>query len=68
MKWARRRPALAVLLGALVTAAVAAAAAGFWLQRGKSECRAVARYTVESDIPRAYALAEEEKWTMLGEF
>jgi serine/threonine-protein kinase len=69
LKWARRRPAAALLVGTLLIVLGAAAGAGVWLQRQGADRRAAkarqegqAREAVETALRRADDLRREERW------
>jgi eukaryotic-like serine/threonine-protein kinase len=62
VKWARRRPAQAVLIVSSLVVLAAAVGAGSWLNEERSSRRSVARRVIERGIPRAYELSREEKW------
>jgi serine/threonine-protein kinase len=69
VKWARRRPAAALLVGALLVALGAAVGAGVWLQRQEADRKAAqaqregqARETIETALRRADDLGREERW------
>jgi serine/threonine-protein kinase len=68
-KWARRRPARAVLIGAVLVALGVAIAAGLWLHQqaadrkaAKSRREGQAREIVETALRRADDLRREEHW------
>ena len=60
LKWARRRPALAVLVGAVLALLGTAVGAGAWLQRERSSRQAVTRGLIANEIPRVYELAQRK--------
>jgi serine/threonine-protein kinase len=69
VKWARRRPAAALLLGALVVMAASAAGVGVWLRHQEADRRAAkaqqvgqAREAVETALGRADDRRREERW------
>jgi serine/threonine-protein kinase len=69
VKWARRRPAAALLLGAVLIALGAAIGAGVWLQHQEAERQAAkvqregqARQALETALRRANELRQEERW------
>jgi serine/threonine-protein kinase len=68
-KWARRRPAVAALLAALVVMIVAAAGTGLWLRqqaldRGTAQAQrqGQARDAIKTALGRADDLRREERW------
>ena len=61
-KWARRRPAIAVLLVAFLSLSGTAVGTGIWLRRERCSRQEIARNLILAEIPRAYKSAEEEKW------
>jgi eukaryotic-like serine/threonine-protein kinase len=69
VKWARRRPALAMLLVALTVSLAAAVGLGIWLQQQESTrklAQAVrqrrAREAIETTIDNAYKSGRDERW------
>jgi serine/threonine-protein kinase len=58
VKWARRRPAAALLLGALVVMAASAAGVGVWLRHQQGQ----AREAVKTALERADDRRREERW------
>jgi serine/threonine-protein kinase len=69
VKWARRRPALALLLGALLILLGAAIGAAVWLHQEEAERRAAgaqreqrAREVLEAALRRCDELRQEERW------
>src|SRR5205085_1791211 len=61
VKWARRRPALAAVVLALVVLS-AAVGAGVWLEHRRSSLQAATRQTIENAINNAYELGRAERW------
>jgi serine/threonine-protein kinase len=69
VKWVRRRPAAALLVGALVVALGAVIGAGVWLQQQAADQQAAraqreqrAREAVEATLRRVEDLRREERW------
>src|SRR5262245_17276988 len=69
VKWARRRPATAVLIAALLVLFAAATGAGLWLrqqeadrQAAKAQREGQAREAIETALGRANDLGRAEKW------
>jgi serine/threonine-protein kinase len=69
MKWVRRRPAAALLIGALLVLLGAAAGIGIWLHQQEAERQAAlaqrerqAREAIEATLKRADDLRQEERW------
>jgi serine/threonine-protein kinase len=69
VKWARRRPTMALLVAALLVLFGAAAGAGLWLsqqeadrQTAKSQRQGQAREAIETALGRANDLRPAEKW------
>src|SRR5262249_49371703 len=69
VKWARRRPAAALLAGALLVTLAAAAGTGVWLQQQEADRQKAlaqregqAREAIEAALRRADALRREEQW------
>jgi eukaryotic-like serine/threonine-protein kinase len=58
VKWARRRPAVALLLGALVVMAASAAGVGIWVRNQEGQ----AREAVKTALGRADQRRSEEHW------
>src|SRR5262249_56470850 len=68
-KWARRRPAAALLIAALLVASVAAAGVGVWLRQleidrrvAKAHREGQAREAIDSALRRAGDLRAGERW------
>jgi serine/threonine-protein kinase len=69
VKWARRRPAAAMLVGALLVMSAAAASIGVWLhqqetgrQAARSQREGQAREAIETALRRAGELQQDERW------
>jgi serine/threonine-protein kinase len=62
LKWARRRPAAALLLATLLLTAGAMAGAGAWYQAAKSQRETQARAAITAALARADEHGREEQW------
>jgi serine/threonine-protein kinase len=63
VKWARRRPAVALLVGTLLVMLVAAAGIGIWLRYQGAQRAGQAQDAIRTALKRAADLRPEERWS-----